>query len=55
MTHSILSINPKSASSAGALDGFEFSCTCGERAGYSILLMTQEASRNHIEYWAKRG
>lgn len=50
MTHTILSIEPKPAEGPGCLDGFEYRCSCGDHAGYSIRSMTEDYARRHAEY-----
>ena len=50
MTHAIISLEPKSASGAGALDGFEYVCTCGERASLSNLPLAQEFAAAHVAF-----
>lgn len=56
MLHSILSVHPKPASERGALDGHEFVCSCGERAGTS--LSESEARRmaaKHLDWHVRSG
>lgn len=48
-------ITAKSATGNGDLDGFTVECTCGERASFSILGMTQKHAADHIAYMAKVG
>lgn len=53
-THTITT-HSKQASEKGALDGWEFLCSCGDRQGTS--LGRNEALRmadKHIEYWTNK-
>ena len=48
-------ITQKSATGNGDLDGFAVECTCGERASFSILSLTQQHAAGHVAYMAKKG
>lgn len=53
--HQILSIEPSPAPEPGALDGWEFRCSCGEHASYTFESITRSEARKHIEYMQRTG
>lgn len=53
-THQLSKVQPKAAE-PGGLDGWSISCSCGERASFSIKSMTEKHGRDHLAYFARQG
>lgn len=53
--HQLSAVEAHPASEEGALDGFAVSCTCGERASFSIRSMTEKHGQDHLAYFARQG
>jgi hypothetical protein len=52
--HQLGPITEHPATEAGALDGYAVSCSCGERASFSIRSMTEKHGRDHLAYFARK-
>ena len=53
-THTLSPVTFHEATEDGALDGWRISCSCGERAGFSIKAMTERHGRDHLAYFARK-
>lgn len=49
-----MSIAARPASGPGALDGFEVSCSCGDRASFAFESMAVAYVASHVAYWGRR-
>lgn len=50
MASHLTTITPKAASGNGDLDGFTVTCSCGDRASWSIESMARGYARDHVAY-----